>query len=100
YRRDGLVYATGAGPAPYRQTQQAYRPSAAPVPPPVYAAPPARVRRGPGGTTVGITVGLVLLAGALLLGADRLYGTSWLPGSAHFLAAWLGIATVVLGVGI
>jgi len=100
YRRDGLVYATGAGPAPYRQTQQPYRPSAGPVPPPVYAAPLTRVRRGPGGAAVSISVGLILLAGALLLGAHRVYGVGWPADGADFLAAWLGTSTVILGVAI
>jgi phage shock protein PspC (stress-responsive transcriptional regulator) len=102
YRRtDGLVYATGAGPAPYRQTQAAYRsgPTPANPPQPVYNPPPARTHRGPGGTTVGVTIGLILLAGALLLGMDRVdYGE--LPGNAGYAAAWLGIGTVMLGVAI
>lgn len=103
YRRsDGLVYATGAGPAPYRQTQAQYRPAPGAVhaPQPVYTAPPARVRRGPGGTTVGVTLGVILLAGALLLAANRLNGADYLPGGADIAAAWLGIATVVLGTAI
>jgi phage shock protein PspC (stress-responsive transcriptional regulator) len=101
YRRsDGLVYATGAGPAPYRQPQAQYRPGAVQAPQPVYTAPPARVRRGPGGTAVGVTMGVILLAGALLLAADRLNGGGYLPGDADLAAAWLGIATVVLGVAI
>lgn len=103
YRRsDGLVYATGAGPAPYRPTQAQYRPApgAAPAPQPVYTAPPARVRRGPGGTAVGVSVGVILLAGALLLGLERMSGGDFLPGGAELGAAWLGIATVVLGIAI
>ena len=100
YRRsDGLVYATGAGPAPYRQTQAPYRSGPAPVGSPAYTPPPARAHRGPGGTTVGITMGVILLAGALLLAMYRLNGTD-LPGGAGFASAWLGIGTVVLGVAI
>jgi len=102
YRRsDGLVYATGAGPAPHRQPQTQYRPApgAAPAPQPVYTAPPARVRRGPGGATVGVTLGVILLAGALLLAVERFYGLPYDsytgPGT-----IWLGISTVVLGVAI
>jgi hypothetical protein len=103
YRRtDGLVYATGAGPAPHRQTQAQYRPVPGTVhaPQPVYTAPPVRVRRGPGGAAVGVTLGVILLAGALLLATDRLSGGGYLPGGANLLAAWLGIATVVLGIAI
>lgn len=101
YRRsDGLVYATGAGPAPYRQTQAQYRPTPPPAPQPVYTAPPARVRRGPGGTAVGVSLGVILLAGALLLGLERVSGGGLLPGGAELGAAWLGIATVVLGIAI
>jgi phage shock protein PspC (stress-responsive transcriptional regulator) len=102
YRRsDGLVYATGAGPAPYRQAQAPYRSGPVPAnpPQPVYTPPPARAHRGPGGTAVGITMGVILLAGALLLGMHRLNGSE-LPGDAGFAPAWLGIATVVLGVAI
>jgi phage shock protein PspC (stress-responsive transcriptional regulator) len=103
YRRsDGLVYATGAGPSPYRQTQAQYRPAPGPAlaPQPVYTAPPARVRRGPGGTAVGVSLGLILLAGALLLAVDRFYG---LPLDSYYTGLgtiWLGISTVVLGVAI
>lgn len=103
YRRsDGLVYATGAGPAPYRQPQAQYRPAPAPTPAPqpVYTAPPARVRRGPGGTAVGVSVGVILLAGALLLAAERVGAADFLPDGDEILAAWLGIATVVLGIAI
>ena len=103
YRRsDGLVYATGSGPAPYRQPQAQYRPApaAAPAPQPVYTAPPARVRRGPGGTAVGVSVGVILLVGALLLAAERVGAVGFLPGGDEILAAWLGIATVVLGIAI
>lgn len=45
-----------------------------------------------------------MLVGALLLAANRLYGVGYsegsLPDSTEFLAAWLGIGTVVLGVAI
>lgn len=102
YRRpDGLVYATGAGPAPYRQMQAPYRPGPAPAGPPqtAYAPPPARVRRGPGSAAVGITVGLILLAGALLLGLERLYGFD-VTDRVELGFTWLGIATVVLGIAI
>jgi phage shock protein PspC (stress-responsive transcriptional regulator) len=107
YRRsDGLVYATGAGPAPHRQTQtQApYQsaPGPAPQPRPNYTPPPrpARASRGPGGAAVGVTLGVILLAGALLLAALRLNGEGSLPGGAEFVTAWLGIGTVALGVAI
>ncbi|MEU4361815.1 PspC domain-containing protein [Promicromonospora sp. NPDC023987] len=103
YRRsDGLVYATGAGPAPHRQKQAPYRsgpaPALAPAPQPVYTPPPVRPHRGPGGTVVGITMGVILLAGALLLGMHRLGGE--LPGDAGLASAWLGVGTVVLGIAI
>ncbi|MFE7509301.1 PspC domain-containing protein [Promicromonospora sp. NPDC057488] len=105
YRRtEGLVYATGAGPRHQGQALQApYRPApnAAYQPQPVYTAPPVRTSRGPGGAAVGITLGVILLAGALLLAAHRLDGGSYLlDGGATFLAAWLGIGTVALGVAI
>jgi hypothetical protein len=45
-------------------------------------------------------MGVILLAGALLLAADRLSGGGYLPGDADLAAAWLGVATVVLGVAI
>lgn len=108
YRRaDGLVYATGAGPAPHRQQTQVQAPyrSApnAPYPPrPSYTPPPrpARTSRGPGGAAVGVTLGVILLAGALLLAGQRMNDLAYLPGGADFLATWLGIATVVLGIAI
>ncbi|MFI2488126.1 PspC domain-containing protein [Promicromonospora kroppenstedtii] len=105
YRRtEGLVYATGAGPRHQGQALQApYRPApnAAYQPQPVYTAPPVRTSRGPGGAAVGITLGVILLAGALLLAAHRLDGGSYLlDGGVTFLAAWLGIGTVALGVAI
>ncbi|GHH72464.1 PspC domain-containing protein [Promicromonospora soli] len=107
YRRsDGLVYATGAGPAPQRQTQTQAPYQAAPGPAhqprPNYTPPPrpARASRGPGGAAVGITLGVILLAGALLLAALRLNGEGSLPGGAEFVTAWLGIGTVALGVAI
>ncbi len=44
---------------------------------------------------------MILLAGALLLAAHRLDGGSYLlDGGVTFLAAWLGIGTVALGVAI
>lgn len=99
-RTDGLVYATGAGPAPYRQQPQ-YRPGPVHPPQPVYTAPPRpRGSRGPGGAAVGITLGVILLAGALLLAAHRLNSGSYLPDGVEFMAAWLGIGTVVLGFAI
>ncbi|WP_165362477.1 PspC domain-containing protein [Promicromonospora panici] len=103
YRRsDGLVYASGAGPAPYRQTQAQYRPApgAVPVPQPVYTAPPARVRRGPGSTAVGVSLGVILLIGALLLAADRVGAVDFTDGNSGLGTVWLGIATVVLGIAI
>ncbi|MFI8524608.1 PspC domain-containing protein [Promicromonospora sukumoe] len=105
YRRnEGLVYATGAGPRHQGQPLQSqYRPApTATLPPqPVYAAPRVRTSRGPGGAAVGITLGVILLAGALLLAAHRLGEPSYLlDGGATFLAAWLGIGTVALGVAI
>ena len=106
YRRtEGLVYATGAGPAPYRQTTQTqapYRSGPAPANPPqaVYTPPPVRAHRGPGGGTVGITMGVILLAGALLLAAERLNGLPWDLSGVGPLAVWLGLGTVTLGVAI
>jgi phage shock protein PspC (stress-responsive transcriptional regulator) len=103
YRRpDGLVYATGAGPAPYRQTQAPYRssPTQTIPPQPAYTPPAPRVHRGPGGTTVGVTMGLILLAGALLLGLQRV-GASGLPdGIGELGSVWLGLGTVTLGIAI
>lgn len=101
YRRaDAPAHATGAGAAPYRQAQ--YRPGPAPVmpPQPAYPVPPARTRRGPGGTAVGITLGVILLVGALLLAADRTGATAVLGDGAALAAAWLGGSTVVLGIAI
>jgi phage shock protein PspC (stress-responsive transcriptional regulator) len=107
YRRsDGLVYATGAGPAPHRQTQTQAPYQSAPGPAhqprPNYTPPPrpARASRGPGGAAVGVTLGVILLAGALLLAALRLNGEGSLPGGAEFVTAWLGIGTVALGIAI
>lgn len=105
YRRpDGLVYATGAGPAPapYRQTQAPYRsnPTQTIPPQPAYTPPAPRVHRGPGGATVGVTMGVILLAGALLLGLQRM-GTSSLPdGLGELGSVWLGLGTVTLGIAI
>ncbi|MDR7382477.1 PspC domain-containing protein [Promicromonospora iranensis] len=101
YRRsDGLVYATGAGPAPYRPTQAPYRSGPTPTPPPNYTPPPARPHRGPGGTTVGITVGVILLTGALLLGLHRLNALGLPDDTAQIAAIWLGVGTVTLGIAI
>jgi phage shock protein PspC (stress-responsive transcriptional regulator) len=105
YRRtEGLVHATGAGPRHQGQSLQApYRPApnATYAPQPVYTAPPVRTSRGPGGAAVGITLGVILLAGALLLAAHRLGGGSYLlEEGGQVLAAWLGIGTVALGVAI
>jgi len=77
--------------------------AAAPAPPaPPAAAAPARaprpprpVRRGPGAATIGTVLGLVLLGSALLLVADRV-GSLPLP----LIPAWLGAATVVVGIGL
>lgn len=103
YRRpDGLVYATGAGPAPYRQTQAPYRsnPTQTIPPQPAYTPPAPRVHRGPGGTTVGVTMGLILLVGALLLGLQRV-GAAGLPdGIGELGSVWLGLGTVTLGIAI
>ncbi len=105
YRRtDGLVYATSAGPAPYRQpqyqSQPQYRPGPVHPPQPAYTPRPPRSSRGPGGAAVGTTLGVIMLAGALLLAAHRLNSGSYLPDGVEFMAAWLGIGTVVLGVAI
>lgn len=103
YRRpDGLVYATGAGPAPYRQTQAPYRsgPTPTAAPQPVYTPPPVRVHRGPGGTTVGVTIGVILLAGALLLGLQRMNASGLPDGLGELGSVWLGIGTVTLGIAI
>ncbi|MFI9487682.1 PspC domain-containing protein [Promicromonospora sp. NPDC052451] len=100
YRRsEGLVYATGAGPAPQRQQPQ-YRPTPPPTPLVRTAPPPVRVRRGPGSAAVGITVGLILLVGALLLAADRLGAVGFLDDGPGLSAVWLGLSTVILGVAI
>ncbi|MEU4384432.1 PspC domain-containing protein [Promicromonospora sp. NPDC023805] len=103
YRRpDGLVYATGAGPAPYRQTQAPYRsnPTQTIPPQPVYTPPPARVHRGPGGTTVGVTMGVILLVGALLLGLQRMNAFGLPDGIGELGSVWLGLGTVTLGIAI
>ncbi|MEV0891821.1 PspC domain-containing protein [Promicromonospora sp. NPDC050262] len=103
YRRnEGLVYASGAGPRHQGQSLQSpNRPAATHPPQPVYTAPPVRTSRGPGGTAVGITLGVILLAGALLLAVERLGGGGYLiDGGVGFLAAWLGLGTVALGVAI
>ncbi|MEN5074029.1 PspC domain-containing protein [Isoptericola cucumis] len=81
----GIPYAGAAPTAPAR-----------PAPPVVTApVPPRPVRRGPGAGAVGIVFGLVLLAGALLVGADRVddLGMPLLP-------AWLGASIVIIGLGI
>ncbi|MFE7405689.1 PspC domain-containing protein [Isoptericola sp. NPDC057559] len=72
-------------------------PLAAPAPlaPPAPPRPPRPVRRGPGAGAVGIVLGLVLLAGALLLVADRTNNLGLPLGP-----TWLGISIVVLGVGL
>ncbi len=84
-----------APPAPYQQTgapQYAAPPSVPPVP----AAPAApRPRRTVGGGTVSAVVGLVLLAGAALLVADRVLGIS-----VPLWPTWVGSAVVVIGAGI
>ncbi|WP_275004652.1 PspC domain-containing protein [Promicromonospora iranensis] len=103
YRRsDGLVYATGASPAPYRPAQAPYRSGPTPTSPPqpTYTPPPARAHRGPGGTTVGITVGVILLTGALLLGLHRLNASGLPDDAAQVAAVWLGVGTVTLGIAI
>lgn len=103
YRRpDGLVYATGAGPAPYRQSQAPYRSNATQtIPPqPAYTPPAPRVHRGPGGTTVGVTMGVILLAGALLLGLQRMDASGLPDGLGELGSVWLGIGTVTLGIAI
>jgi phage shock protein PspC (stress-responsive transcriptional regulator) len=103
YRRpDGLVYATGAGPAPYRQTQAPYRsnPTQTIPPQPAYTPPAPRVHRGPGGTTVGVTLGVILLAGALLLGLQRMDVSGLPDGIGELGSVWLGLGTVTLGIAI
>ncbi|WP_407318881.1 PspC domain-containing protein [Isoptericola halotolerans] len=65
-------------------------------PPPGPPVPPTPApRRRVGGSTVGIVVGLALLAGAALLAADIVLGTS-----VPVWPAWVGTAVVVIGVGI
>ncbi|MCP2264865.1 phage shock protein C (PspC) family protein [Promicromonospora thailandica] len=100
YRRpDGLVHATGAGPAPHRQPQ--YRAAPPPTPPLVRTAPPpVRVRRGPGSAAVGITFGLILLGGALLLAAERVGATSFATDGFGLGMVWVGASTVVVGIAI
>jgi phage shock protein PspC (stress-responsive transcriptional regulator) len=103
YRRaDGLVYATGAGPAPYRQPQAPYRSGPVQTAPPQlpYTPPAPRAHRGPGGTTVGITMGVILLTGALLLGLHRLNASGLPDDTAALAAVWLGVGTVTLGIAI
>lgn len=103
YRRpDGLVYATGAAPAPYRQTQAPYRSNPTQTVPqqPVYTPPAPRVHRGPGGTTVGVTMGVILLAGALLLGLQRMDVSGLPDGIGELGSVWLGLGTVTLGIAI
>ncbi|GAA1714595.1 hypothetical protein GCM10009809_08460 [Isoptericola hypogeus] len=70
-------------------------PPAPPVPAPRPPKPPRPVRRGPGAGAVGIVLGLVLLAGAVLVAADRVgdLGSPLFP-------TWLGISIVILGLGI
>jgi phage shock protein PspC (stress-responsive transcriptional regulator) len=70
-------------------------PPAAPAPAPLPPRPPRPVRRGPGAGAVGIVLGLVLLAGALLLVADRT-GNLDLPLG----PTWLGASIVILGLGV
>ncbi|AEG43531.1 PspC domain-containing protein [Isoptericola variabilis] len=87
---------TPAPPAPYAT---AAVPPAAPVPPtaPLPPPPPPRPRvPGAGAGTVGVVTGLALLAGALLLIAERV-GDLDLP---FWGAAWLGAAIAVVGAGI
>lgn len=95
--------APGSASAAATAPHPTYRPTSMPTPQPqlVRTAPPApRVRRGPGGAAVGITLGLVLLTGAALLAMGR-----WGPGRFSFgddtlAAIWLGISTVIIGTAI
>ncbi|GAA1973958.1 hypothetical protein GCM10009718_07380 [Isoptericola halotolerans] len=67
-------------------------PAGPPVPPvPVAPAP----RRTVGASTVGVVVGLALLAGAALLAAEIVLGVD-----VAVWPTWVGIAVVVLGAGI
>lgn len=107
YRRpDGLVYATGAGPAPRQQQpqphpQQHYQQGPVPGGPPLPAyTPPTRTSRGPGGAAVGIVIGIALLLGALLMIAHRTDQLPQLDSPVGYLGAWAGLSTVALGVAI
>ncbi|PRZ06963.1 phage shock protein C (PspC) family protein [Isoptericola sp. CG 20/1183] len=81
---------------PVRPGVPQYAAPPAPPAPSVPPAPPApRPRRTVGGGTVGAVVGLVLLAGAALLVADRVLDVT-LP----LWPVWVGTAVVVVGVGI
>jgi phage shock protein PspC (stress-responsive transcriptional regulator) len=95
---------TPAPPAPYVAEAYSHAPGAAGAPYAPYAAPPAppapvpepRPRiQGPGARMFGVVMGLVLLAGALLLVVDRAGDLGM-----SFWGAWLGAAVVIVGAGI
>lgn len=77
-------------------------PSSATPPPPVPPAPPAAPHEprprvpAAGAGTFGVVVGLILLAGALLLVAERVGNLDLL----FWGAAWLGTGLVIVGVAI
>lgn len=69
-----------------------YPPQGPPVPP---VPPTPAPRRTVEGSTVGVVVGLALLAGAALLAADIVLGSS-----VPVWPAWVGTTVVVIGLGI
>lgn len=86
-RPSGAVPTSGYTPPTAPPSSRHHRPPQPPRPP--------RVRRGPGAGTVGIVMGLVLLAGAVLLVADRISNVDF-----PFWPTWLGAAIAIVGLGI
>ncbi len=92
YVAENYSSATDAPYTPYVAPSSSTAPPAPPVPP----APERRPRTpGPGARTFGVVMGLVLLAGALLLVVDRSGDLGM-----SFWGAWLGAAVVIFGAGI
>lgn len=90
-----------AAPAGFSGSAVPPGPPVPPVPPgrhqrpPKPPKPPRAPRRGPGAATLGVVVGVSLLAGAVLLLADR---AGDLP--TPFWPTWLGVALGIVGLGI